>query len=150
MSEASDPVPANVVTVEDADTGAFAETIRSGTHTMRADEPVANGGADSGPDPYGYLLAALGSCTAMTLRMYARTKKWPLQKVRVELSHGKIYAADCADCETREGKVDQIERSIELSGPLNDEQRRRLLEIADRCPIHRTLTSEIVIRTRLA
>lgn len=141
--------PPGVVLVEDNDTGPFAETVRSGVHVLPADEPAANGGNDSGLDPYGYLLAALGTCTAMTLRMYARQKKWPLEKVRVVLKHDKIHATDCATCETREGKVDRIERWIELDGPLSDEQQKRLLEIADRCPVHRTLTSEIVITTRL-
>jgi putative redox protein len=141
---------AGLVLVEDSELGPFAETVRTGGHVLPADEPAANGGNDSGPDPYGYLLAALGTCTAMTLRAYARMKKWPLQKVRVRLTHDKIYAADCADCETREGKVDRIQRAIEIEGPLSDEQRARLLEIADRCPVHRTLTSEIKIATTLA
>ncbi|MBI3199328.1 MAG: OsmC family protein [Rhodospirillales bacterium] len=140
----------DIVLVEDNDLGPFAETIRSGAHVLPADEPQANGGNDTGPDPYVYLVAALGACTAMTLRLYARQKKWPLQKVRVRLKHDKIYATDCANCETKEGKVDRIERSIELGGPLSDEQRTRLLQIADRCPVHRTLVSEIVISTQLA
>lgn len=139
-----------VVVVEDSDAGPLAETIRSGVHVLRADEPVAVGGNDTGPGPYDYLLAALGSCTAMTLRMYARLKKWPLQKVTVTLKHDKIHATDCAECETKDGKIDRIERVIALEGPLDDEQRKRLLEIADRCPVHRTLTSEITIPTRLA
>ncbi|CAM9995245.1 unnamed protein product [Phaeothamnion confervicola] len=149
MGDLAELPPPGVVLVEDNDAGRFAETVRSGVHVLRADEPAANGGNDSGPDPYSYLLAALGSCTAMTLRMYARQKKWPLQKVRVVLKHDKIHAADCATCETREGKVDRIERWIELDGPLSEEQQKRLLEIADRCPVHRTLTSKIVITTRL-
>ena len=137
------------VIVEDSNAGPFAETVRAGTHTLLADEPVASGGNDTGPDPYSYLLTALGTCTAMTLRVYARQKKWPLQKVKVQLQHDKIYAKDCADCETKEGKVDRIERLIELEGPLDDSQRQRLLQIADHCPVHRTLTSEIRITTRL-
>lgn len=143
----------DIVLVEDNDLGPFAETIRSGAHVLPADEPQVNGGNDTGPDPYVYLVAALGACTAMTLRLYARQKKWPLQKVRVRLKHDKIYATDCASCETKEGKegkVDRIERSIELDGPLSDEQRARLLQIADRCPVHRTLVSEIAISTQLA
>ncbi|OFX03726.1 MAG: osmotically inducible protein C [Alphaproteobacteria bacterium RIFCSPHIGHO2_12_FULL_66_14] len=140
----------DVVLVEDSEAGPLAETIRSGAHVLAADEPAALGGNDTGPDPYSYLLAALGTCTAMTLRMYARQKKWPLQKVRVRLKHDKIHATDCASCETKEGKVDRIERSIELEGPLSDEQRQRLREIADRCPVHRTLVSEILISTQLA
>jgi putative redox protein len=138
------------VFVEDSDLGPFAETVRSGVHVLPADEPAANGGNDSGPDPYGYLLAALGTCTAMTLRSYARLKKWPLQKVRVELAHDKIYAADCADCETKEGKIDRISRTIELEGPLSDEQRQRLCEIADRCPVHRTLEGGSRVETTAA
>jgi putative redox protein len=149
MGDLAELPPPGIVLVEDNEAGPFAETVRSGQHVLRADEPAANGGNDSGPDPYSYLLAALGSCTAMTLRMYARQKKWPLEKVRVVLKHDKVHAADCADCETREGKVDRIERWIELDGPLSDEQQQRLLEIADRCPVHRTLASKIVITTRL-
>jgi len=148
MADVTNLLPPGVVSVEDSDAGPFAETIRSGAHALRADEPLANGGNDTGPDPYSYLLAALGACTAMTLRMYARQKKWPLEKVRVQLKHDKIHASDCAGCETKEGKVDRIDRFIELDGPLADEQRQRLFEIADRCPVHRTLTSEILIQTR--
>lgn len=141
----SDPV-----FIEDSGAGPLAETVRSGAHVLLADEPVANGGNDTGPDPYAYLVAALGACTAMTLRVYARQKKWPLRKVKVQLKHDKIYATDCAECETREGKIDRIERLIELEGPLSGEQRTRLLQIADHCPVHRTLTSEVVISTRLS
>jgi len=150
MAAAAEAALTGGVVVEDSDAGPLAETIRSGGHVLRADEPVANGGNDTGPNPYDYLLAALGSCTAMTLRMYARLKKWPLHKVTVRLKHDKIHAADCAECETKEGKIDRIERLIELDGPLSDEQRQRLLEIANRCPVHRTLSSEIHIPTRLA
>lgn len=139
-----------VVIVEDSDVGPFAEAVHAGAHTMLADEPVANGGNDTEPDPYSYLVTALGACTAMTLRLYARQKKWPLQKVKVQLKHDKIYAKDCADCETKEGKIDRIERLIELEGPLDDIQRQRLLQIADQCPVHRTLTGEIRISTRLS
>lgn len=150
MSGAAEPPAPGVVVVEDSEIGPYAETVRSGAHVLLADETVASGGNDTGPNPYDYLLAALGTCTAMTLRMYARLKKWPLHKVRVQLKHDKIYAADCASCETKEGKIDRLERLVELDGPLTDEQRRRLLEIADRCPVHRTLTSEILIHTRPA
>jgi putative redox protein len=110
-----------------------------------ADEPSGVGGTDAGPTPYDYLLGALGSCTAMTLRMYADRKEWPLDSVTVRLSHGKIYADDCANCETETGKIDRIEREIELEGDLDDAQREKLLEIADKCPVHRTLTSETII-----
>ena len=148
MAEAELPPP-GVVIVEDRNIGPFAETVHVGTHVLSVDEPVASGGTNTGPSPYDYLLTGLGACTAMTLRMYARQKNWPLQKVRVWLKHDKIHAQDCADCETREGKIDQIDRQIVLEGPLDAAQRQRLLEIADRCPVHRTLTSEIKILTRL-
>ena len=113
----------------------------------RAD--LIGGHRDTGPAPYGFLLAGLGACTAMTLRMYAERKQWPLHAVQVRLRHRKVHAQDCADCETREGRVDQIERELHVEGPLSDQQRQRLVEIADRCPVHRTLESEIKIRTVL-
>lgn len=130
-------------------TGLVATVLASG-HTLLADEPVALGGTGRGPTPYDYLLAALGSCTVMTLRLYADRKGWPLAGVDVRLRHGRVHAADCADCSTagQAGKIDVIEREIELRGELDAEQRQRLLEIADRCPVHRTLTHEIKIRTR--
>jgi putative redox protein len=127
----------------------FAQEIVVGPHRLAADEPTAAGGADTGPTPYDLLLASLGACTSMTVALYARRKGWPLEGVTVRLRHAKIHAADCADCETREGMLDRIERDIELTGTLTDEQRERLLEIAGRCPVHRTLVSEIDIRTRL-
>jgi putative redox protein len=130
--------------------GRLAQEIRVGRHRLSADEPVEAGGSDLGPNPYDLLLAALGACTSMTLRLYADHKKWPLEGVSVHLAHAKIHAADCADCETREGKIDRIEREITLAGPLDDSQRRRLLEIAEKCPVHRTLHSEIKIDSRLA
>lgn len=123
--------------------------IEIGPHRLSADEPKELGGDDTGTTPYGLLLASLGACTSITLRMYARTKGWPLEGVTVRLRHQKIHAEDCRDCETKEGKIDEIEREIELSGPLDTAQRERLLDIADKCPVHRTLTSEIRIRTRL-
>lgn len=132
-------------------TGAsLAQRIEVGRHRLQADEPLDLGGTDSGPAPYDLLLAALGACTSMTLSLYARRKGWPLTGVTVNLRHAKVHAADCADCETREGRIDRIERDIELVGALTDEQRARLLEIADKCPVHRTLVSEIDIQTRLA
>jgi uncharacterized OsmC-like protein len=127
----------------------FTQTIEIGEHSLVADEPREVGGEDRGPDPYELLLAALGACTSMTLRMYANLKKWPLQGVEVRLRHGKIYAQDCKDCETKEGKIDRIEREIRLEGDLDDSQRARLLAIADRCPVSRTLQSEIRIESRL-
>ena len=127
----------------------IAQEIQVGRHRLVADEPTDLGGTDSGPNPYDLLLAALGSCTSMTIAMYARRKVWPLQSVRVTLRHSRIHAADCEDCESKSGRIDRIEREVELIGPLDEEQRTRLLEIADKCPVHRTLQSEISIRTRL-
>jgi putative redox protein len=127
----------------------FAQEIVAGSHRMASDEPVEAGGTDTGPSPYDLLLAALGSCTSMTVAMYARRKQWPLREVTVRLRHSKVHAADCADCETKEGMLDRIERDIELSGTLTKDQRGKLLEISNRCPVHRTLTSHAEIRTRL-
>jgi putative redox protein len=131
------------------DAKGFAQEIVVGDHRLLADEPAAMGGTDTGPGPYDLLLAALGSCTSMTIALYARRKQWPLEAVRVRLRHSKIHAADCADCETKVGMLDRIERDVELVGSFDETQRARLLEIADKCPVHRTLSSEIVIRTRL-
>jgi len=128
--------------------GYTTDVIASG-HRLTADEPIAVGGADKGPTPYDYLLAALGTCTAMTLRMYADRKKWPLMGVTVDLQHRKIHAKDCRECETAKGYVDRIERAVGLRGDLTVDQQKRLLEIADRCPVHRTLGSEINIVSRL-
>lgn len=123
----------------------FYTEISANGHTLAADEPASVGGTDKGPDPYGYLMGALGSCTAMTLRMYADRKDWPLDSVTVRLKHGKIYAEDCGNCETETGKIDRIEREIEVEGDLSGAQREKLLEIADKCPVHRTLTTETII-----
>jgi putative redox protein len=130
------------------DASGFAQEIVAGSHRLRGDEPLAAGGTDTGPSPYDFLLAALGSCTSITTAMYARRKGWPLKAVTVRLRHSKIHASDCAECETKEGRLDRIERDIEFTGPLTTEQRSRLLEIANKCPVHRTLTSEIDIRSR--
>jgi uncharacterized OsmC-like protein len=127
----------------------FVQEVRAGAHLLRADEPADAGGTDTGPSPYDLLLAALGTCTSMTLRMYADRKQWPLEGVTVSLSHEKGHAKDCAECETRVGYLDRIQRRIELAGPLDDAQRQRLLEIANMCPVHRTLKSEIAISSSL-
>jgi uncharacterized OsmC-like protein len=127
----------------------FAQEIAVGRHRLPADEPEAVGGTDSGPTPYDLLAAALGACTSMTVSLYARRKQWPLEAVTVTLRHSKVHAVDCADCETKDGRLDRIDVEVELRGALDEEQRRRLLDIANRCPVHRTLTSEIDIRTRL-
>ena len=127
----------------------FAQEIHAGSHRLRSDEPASAGGTDTGPSPYDLLLAALGACTSMTVGMYARRKAWPLEEVTVQLRHSKIHAVDCAECETKEGMLDRIERDIHFAGPLTGEQQSKLVEIADKCPVHRTLTSEIDIETRV-
>ena len=137
------------VEVEETLTGRFTQKMTVGPHSLIADEPEALGGNNAGPDPYDYVLMGLGACTSMTIRMYAERKQMPLTKVHVRLDHRKIHVDDCSDCETREGKVDEIEREITLEGNLNEEQRQRLLEIANLCPVHKTLISEIKVRTRL-
>ena len=125
------------------------QTISVGLHHLLADEPKTSGGSDAGPDPYELLLSALGSCTNMTLQMYADRKKWPLKEVRVTLTHSKNYANDCVNCEQPAAMLDRIERRITLIGELSGEQRQRLLEIANLCPVHRSLTSRIDIQTEL-
>jgi uncharacterized OsmC-like protein/alpha-beta hydrolase superfamily lysophospholipase len=135
------------VLVRETGGGKFQQEIVSGPHRLLADEPVKVGGLDSGPGPYDLLLAALGACTSMTVRLYADLKQIPLSRTIVRLRHQKIYAKDCAECETKEGKIDHIDRAITFEGDLTAEQRKRLIEIADKCPVHRTLESEINIRT---
>jgi len=143
------PSPHEVVVTEVGKT--LAQRIRAGRHEFRADEPVPAGGSDAGPDPYALLLAALGACTSMTLRMYADRKGWPLEGVTVRLSQSKIHARDCAECEVKDdSRIDRMTREIELSGPLSGEQKARLVEIANRCPVHRTLKGQIEIVTRLS
>lgn len=123
--------------------------VTMGGHSLIADEPDAAGGDDEGPDPYSLLMAALGTCTTMTLQLYARRKGWPLEEVEVVLVHTRRHARDCQDCDSKEGKIDEIRRRIRLDGPLDDDQRARLFEIAAKCPVHRTLTGEIKIRDTL-
>ncbi|HEV7976523.1 OsmC family protein [Amycolatopsis sp.] len=135
------------VIVTDAGTGKYTQRITAGEHVFLADEPTSVGGGDAGPNPYDLLLSALGTCTAMTVRMYADRKGIPLERTTVRLRHDRIHAQDCADCETEKGLLSQITRDIHLDGDLDDEQRAKLMDIADRCPVHRTLTSEIVVRT---
>lgn len=145
-------LPHNEVEVVEAGEGNYVRQLRMGSHFALADEPLDVGGQDAGPNPYEYLLAALGSCTSITLRMYADLKKLPLTRVTVQLKHRKIHARDCAECAGQaapNAKIDEIERHIVLEGPLSDEQRQRLLEIANRCPVHQTLMSDIRITTAL-
>lgn len=138
------------VTVAETGTGRFSQWVSvGGRHVLKADEPPGLGGADEGPTPYDYLLASLGACKSMTVRMYANRKGIPLDRVAVSLRHDKIHAEDCEDCETAEGKIDQIEVDIEITGDLDADTRQRLFEIADKCPVHRTLHGEIKIRSNL-
>ena len=136
------------VTVRGGSSG-FAQEVTTGRHHFATDEPISAGGTDTGPSPYDLLLAALGSCTSMTISMYARRRSLPLKEVVVRLRHSKIHAEDCANCETKQGMLDRIDRDIELIGDLNDEQRAKLLDLANKCPVRRTLASEIDIRTQL-
>lgn len=144
-----DLAPGTVI-VSESGAGRLQQIVQAGRHRLVADEPERQGGRDSGPGPYDLLLAALGACTSMTLRLYAERKKLALERVAVRLAHGRIHAKDCAECETREGMLDHIERVVTLEGDLDAETRARLLEIAEKCPVHRTLTSRIHIRTRAA
>ncbi len=137
------------VLVTEAGDGKFAQTINVGRHWLRADEPPSVGGDDSGPSPYQLLSASLGACTSMTMRLYAMRKKWSIDRISVRVHHEKIHAQDCAKCENTEGKVDRMEREIHVEGELTEEQKQRLLEIADKCPVHRTLHSEVVVTSRL-
>ncbi|MEQ9814994.1 MAG: bifunctional alpha/beta hydrolase/OsmC family protein [Azospirillaceae bacterium] len=145
---APDPVAEGVV-VEETKSGEFQQWVVAGRHQLIADEPLAMGGLDSGPTPYDLLTAALGTCTSMTIRMYARRKGMALDQVRVVVTHDRIHAEDCAECETAEGMIDVFERTIRFDGDLKQEEIDRLLQIADKCPVHRTLMSENVVRTRL-
>jgi uncharacterized OsmC-like protein len=122
----------------------------AGGHELVADEPASVGGTDAGPSPYDLLSAALAACTSMTLKMYASHKKLDLVSATVRVRHGKLHAKDCEDCESADGRIDQFERELVIEGNLSDAERRRMLEIADRCPVHRTLHGEVKVRTALA
>lgn len=141
-------VPGNVV-VASTGAGPFDQIMLNGRHSLRADEPRSAGGADAGPGPYDLLLMALGSCTSMTVHMYAARKQWPLEQVVVNLRHQRRYAEDCVDCDKPSALLDHIDRNITFVGTVDQAQRMRLLEIADHCPVHKTLTSRIVIKTIL-
>jgi uncharacterized OsmC-like protein len=147
-AQQSNKTPANVVVHGNA--SGFLQEVVSGKHNLRADEPVGAGGGDAAPGPYDYLLIALGVCTSMTVGLYARRKQWPLENIIVSLRHSRIHAKDCEECETKEGMLDQIDTEIELTGSLSSEQRAKLMEIAAKCPVHRTLKSEINIRLQAA
>ncbi|MEN4446408.1 OsmC family protein [Mycobacterium sp. SM3041] len=142
------PSPEGTVTVVESGAGTYTQEIIAGGHRLIADEPRPFGD-DAGPSPYDLLLSALGACTSMTIRMYAAKKGLPLEQVRVSLRHSRIHAKDCAECETQQGMVDHIDRDIQLIGDLDDDQREKLLAIAERCPVHRTLTSSVHVSTSL-
>jgi uncharacterized OsmC-like protein/alpha/beta superfamily hydrolase len=142
-------LPPGIVEVRETLTGHLAQEVRAGRHVLMAGEPVAVGGDDVGPGPYDYLLAALGACTSMTMRLYAERKGIKAERFSVRLSHRRVHAADCADCETKEGNIGEITRDIVIDGDMPEAARARLMEIADRCPVHETLTHEIKVRSRL-
>jgi uncharacterized OsmC-like protein len=148
MGELPNQEPRSVV-VSGPATG-FRTDVEVGGHHLVVDEPTAVGGADDGPTPYEMLLAGLGACTAMTLRIYADRRKWPLERARISLRHRKVHAQDCVDCETKPAKMDVVDRIITLDGALTEEQRAKLLEIAERCPVQQTLGSKIQVNTTIA
>lgn len=145
----TDAVPPGTVLVRETD-GKFGQEVLAGRHRMRADEPESYGGADAGPSPYDFLMAALGTCTSMTMRMYANHKKLPVDRIAVRMQHEKIHAEDCQECESESGKIDRIDRELYVEGDLTSEQREAIMRIADKCPVHRTLHAEVSVRTRLA
>lgn len=142
----ADPSTEGTVIVTETGTGTYAQEIVAGQHRLTADEPHPVGD-DGGPTPYDLLLAGLGACTSMTVRMYANRNGWALERVRVTLRHSRIHAKDCAECETTIGWISQIDRELELTGDLDDDQRQKLMDIAERCPVHQTLTGEVRITT---
>lgn len=142
-------MPVGTVVVASTGGGQFEQIMLDGRHTLQADEPVSVGGGDAGPGPYELLLMALGSCTSMTVHMYAARKKWPLDQVVVTLRHQRVHVQDCADCQDGKTMLDRIDKRMELIGALDEAQRTRLVEIAGHCPVHRTLTSKVDIRTEL-
>ncbi|HET6981839.1 MAG TPA: OsmC family protein [Myxococcaceae bacterium] len=146
MGELPSQEPRSVVVAGPA-TG-FRTDVEVGGHHLVVDEPIAVGGADAGPTPYEMLLAGLGACTVMTLRIYADRRKWPLERARVTLQHRKVHAQDCVDCDKRDAKMDVIDRTIFLEGQLDEEQRAKLIEVAERCPVHQTLKGKIQVNTR--
>ncbi|MBY0382624.1 MAG: bifunctional alpha/beta hydrolase/OsmC family protein [Xanthobacteraceae bacterium] len=149
MTPAAEPAPHDTdVVVQETGASRFQQKITAGSHTFLADEPASVGGMDSGPGPYDFLLAGLGACTSMTMRLYAERKALPLERTTVRLRHSRVYAKDCEECETKEGMISRIDREISMEGDLSEEQRAKLMEIADKCPVHRTLTSDIQIVTR--
>ena len=149
QTETTNPLPPGIVEVSETKTGPLAQLVRAGQHELAAGEPVAAGGDDAGPGPYDYLLAALGACSSMTMRLYADRKGIPAERFAVRLSHRRIHAKDCLDCETTDGDVGEITKEITIVGDVSEDDRKRLLEIAERCPVHKTLTHEIKIRSTL-
>ncbi len=146
-SAAAAPLEPGAVRVTEAGVGNYTQIVTDGRHEWAADEPESVGGRDEGPNPYELLSASLAACATITMRMYADRKGWPLEGVSVDVKHGRIHAQDCEDCETQEGMIDRLEKTVRIAGDLDDAQLDRLMEIADRCPVHRTLTREIQIVT---
>jgi uncharacterized OsmC-like protein len=149
VAEETAALPPGVVEVSETQTGHLAQQVRAGRHVFMAGEPIAVGGDDAGPGPYDYLLAALGACTSMTMRLYAERKGISAKRFSVRLSHRRVHAEDCADCETKEGNIGEITRDIIIEGDVSEAALARLMEIADKCPVHETLTHEIKVRSRL-
>ena len=141
------PLEAAAVRISEAGAGNYTQAISNGRHEWTADEPATAGGRDQGPTPYELLCSAVGACVAITVRMYADHKGWPLESISVDVKHGRVHADDCADCETKKGMIDHLYKTVRLVGDLDDDQFARLMQVADRCPVHRTLTREIRIVT---